>query len=933
VIAHRRTWTSAASPLGREDECRTLDEFLGPIREGLSRALVVSGEAGIGKTRLLQYAADAADGFLLATADGAESERPQGFSGLHRLLLPFLDRVGRLPAPQRDALSTAFGLATGPPADRFRVGLGALTLLAEIAAEQPLLCIVDDVQWLDRESLQALSFVARRLQADGVGLLFGLRDGPREEEATTLLDGVPVLALGGLNPLPARALLARTVSEPIDESVVDRVVAETGGNPLALIELTGGLTGEQLAGRAALPVVLPAGPQLEAHFLRRVQLLPPPAQDLLLLASAASPDDPAVFWRAVERFGLVPGDADPAVAERILVLGPEIQFRHPLIRSAVYGGADAGRRRRAHEVLAAVTDRGHDPDRRAWHRAAAALGPDESVAVELEQAAERARGRGGYSAQAAFLRRSAELSPSAADRAERLLAAARAYLVAGDRANAQSLLDQVTPELTGTRAQARAVRMNTTIMVAEARLNQAPVTLLDAAATLGDDDPALSRDLLHDALESALMARQGLIGTTTEAVAAAVLERSGSSPASGGVREQFLEAFAVREVEGYAPAVARLRAATTRLEAGAELDEVGIPLAVLVSMASDETWDGERRRPVLERLESFDREHGALAALRITLYSLAMCDLWDGRFTDAAARYAESTDLAVALGYPHDDAVNQVELMAWRGEEAVTRQLAEVGLRVYCEQLGIWSALHPAVNALSILELSLGHYRQALEHARASFETEGHGYGHRVLPNLIEAAVRSGDRATAEAGLARLTERTTASGTTWALGVLAVGRALLADDTSAEAFHLEALDHLGRTSIVTERARAHLLYGEWLRHRHRSADARRELRTAHTLFSTMGAIRFAERARVGLRATGEQGRLRTTEAGLELTAQEARIARLAAGGATNSEIAGRLYVTASTVEYHLNKVFRKLGLTSRRQLAQALGVVRPSGSG
>ncbi|WP_204358487.1 AAA family ATPase [Streptosporangium sp. 'caverna'] len=921
--------TSDSAPLlGRREERLALDRLVETVGEGLSGALVLVGEAGIGKTRLLEYAADAAAELQIARVAGVESETRLGFAALHRLLLPFLDRVDRLPAPQRDALGSAFGLVAGPPADRFLVGLATLTLLADVAGVRPLMCLVDDAQWLDRESLEVLAFAGRRLHADGVGLLLAVRDEPGGALA---LGGLPTFHVAGLAETDARGLLT-AVAGRLGPQVVERIITETRGNPLAMVELADELSGEQLAGGSLLPGPLPVGRRMEEHFLRQVRAMPAETQLLLLVASVAPPDDPALLWRATALLGLSPEAADVAVSEGILSLQNGLAFRHPLIRSAVYTGARAADRRRVHEALAAVIDPGRDPDRRAWHLASATVGIDEDVAAELERASERARSHGGYSAQGAFLLRAAELTPDPERRAGRLLASAGAHLVAGDPLVAQSLLERAVPGLNAPEMRAGAQQLRAAIEMFFARVTAVPSILLEAAATIGPLDERTVRGMLFQALEAAMVARRYTVGTTLVEVARTALKAPLAPSARATIPDLLLDAFATRIAVGYLPAVPLMRAAITALRTDPDLVEAGMPLAVLGWMAMADLWDDEGLRAVIERLDTFDRDQGALHALRFTLLDLASVELLAGRFGNAEAHHAEATEIATAVGMAADQLIYQVELLAWQGREAETRAAVDTVMNEWAEQRGTASTINHVLFSLTVLELSLGRYHEALACALRVYDDDEPGTGSLILANLVEAGVRAGDRAAASAALARLSERAWASGTSWALGMLARSRALMADDDHVEALYDESVEHLGRTTVATELARSHLLYGEWLRRRGRRSDARDRLRIAHDLFATMGATAFAERARTELLATGERARKRTEQTDHHLTPQETQVAGLAAGGATNAEIATRLFITASTVEYHLNKVFRKLDITSRRQLARTLHGEPPSGN-
>lgn len=919
-------FTTPPPLLGRTDECRALDELVGAVREGLSETLVLFGEAGIGKTRLLAHAAHAAQAVeasdVLRTAQvaGVEAEAQLGFAALHRLLLPFLDRLDELPGPQRDVLGTAFGLRAGPPADRFLAGLATLTLLSEAARSRPLICLVDDAQWLDRESLEVLSFVGRRLHADGVGLVICARDG---RPGASPLDGLPTLRLTGLSDADAFRLVADTPVGRLGRDALARIVAETAGNPLALIELAADLPGGARPGGALRFAPLPIGPQLESHFLRQVRALPEETQALLLVASVAPTDDPAVLWRAAAELGLSAHALDPAVAGGVLLRDRHPAFRHPLIRSAVHAGADPAQRRLVHRALAASTDRDTSPDRRAWHLAEATVGLDEEVATELERASERARGRGGYSAQAAFLARAAELTPDPLDRARRYAVAAQAHLVLSDAAMAMTVLDQAEsgPATPATRATTR--RLRATIDWFQGRSRLAPSALMAAAKDVVAFDERLARDMVFEALAAGMMAREHIVGLTLDELARTALDMPWDPELPPTLPDVVTAAHCTRIAEGYAAAVPRLRAAVDALRSS-ELVETGMPIALMAYAVGVDLWDDRGQRAVLERLAAASRAQGALHALGVALNTLAATEVWAGRFGAAEAYFDEAAEIGRALGLPPQGPSHSVELLAWQGREAELRVGVDLSIQVWGEQLGYAIVAGHARHAMTILELGAGRYQEALGWALPGYRSDAPGQGGRLLPDVVEAAVRVGDLATASEALARLTERASLSGTPWARGVSARSSALMAPDQQAEGLFEEALKYLADTSIGTELARTHLLYGEWLRRRKRRADARTQLRKAHEMFTDMGATGFAERARAELTATGERARKRTAQTEHDLTPQEKQVAGLAAGGATNAEIATRLFITTSTVEYHLNKVFRKLDITSRRQLAAPL---------
>jgi DNA-binding CsgD family transcriptional regulator len=907
--------------LGRGGDCGALNDLVATVRQGRSRSLVIVGEPGIGKTRLLRYAAQAADGVRTVSIAGVESELRLGFAALHRMLVPFLDRISLLPAPQRDALGSAFGLAAGPPADRFLVGLSVLTLLADAAADQPLIWLVDDAHWLDRESLEVLGFVGRRLHADSIGLLFGVREA---SPGLTALDGLPTRHLRGLDPAAARALLATNISGSLNARVAARIIAETGGNPLALLELAGQLTPDQLAGRSPLPQRLPAGRHLHGHFLRQVQMLPPATGSFLLLAAAASSDDPAPLWRAAALLGLGPDAADPAVARDIVSVDPRVAFRHPLIRAAVYEGARPADRRGVHDALATIAGRDGFPDQAAWHRAAATVVPDENVAADLERSAARAERRGGYVAQAMFLARAAELTPDARERAVRLFAAAQAHLVAGDGALAEASLDLAAPRLAEAGLHAAAQRLRASIAVFFSRHKDAPALLLDTVAAVGPADVPLIRGMLFEALQAALVARQHTAGTTLAEVAHAALRAPADPAGAVTAIDLLLDGLATRIAVGYSSAVPLLRAAVAALCTDDQPAPAAIPATILGQFAADDLWDDEGRRAMLRRAEAVQRRHGALGALRVILAGLSTSELWAGRLAEAEARYFEAAEISALIGLPQPASTGVLlDLRAWQGREQESRALAAT-TEQWGEERGAAVLGFFALIGLTLLELSLGRYVEALSWAMRIYDDDPPGFGNRILPEIVEAGARGGDHHAAHAALSRLADRATASGTPWALGVLARSRALLARDADAETFYRAAIAHLSATSVRTELARAHLLYGEWLRRQKRRKDARSQLRTARDMFDAMGAAAFARRTRAELLAVGDSLHQPAERPGPDLTPQEAQVSRLAAAGATNAEIATHMFVTTSTVEYHLSKVFRKLNITSRRQLATAL---------
>ena len=821
-----------------------------------------------------------------------------------------LGRLGQLPIPQRDALNTAFGMSAGPPPDRFLVGLAVLSLLADAAEEQPLVCIVDDAQWLDRVSVQTLAFVARRLLAERVGLVFALRASGDEHE----LEGLPELVIEGLVTADARQLLDATIPGPLDPRVRDRILGEAGGNPLALLELPRGE--KPLAGGFGLPVEMALTNRIEQGFVGQLTPLPAPTRRLLLLAAAEPVGDVPLLWRAAERLGIGPEAAEPAEAAALIDIGARVRFRHPLVRSAAYRAAPASERREVHRALADVTDAGLDPDRRAWHRARATEGPDEAVAGELERSADRAQGRGGLSAAAAFLQRAAELTPDPALRVKRLLAAAQAKLDVADAMSAADLLAAAELGPVDELQRARLERLRAQIAFASRRGRDAPPLLLAAARRLDPLDAALARETYLEAIASAMFA--GRLGTGPDVHEVAEAARASHRvPAPGPA--WLLDAMVTRFTEGYAASVEPLSRA---LRAFGEPDGGGADrrwLWLACRLAQD-LWDDELWHLLATRGVRVARETGALNLLPNALNYLAVLNVHSGAFGTAAELVAEVDSITQATGIPPLRYAASTLLVA-RGDQAQALSLLEWGWRNVTER-GEGSALGLASWLYALLYNSQGHYGEALAAARRACEYEDViAYGW-ALVELIEAAVRSdGQPEEAAAALDRLSERTRASGTEWALGIEARCRALLSDD---ESLYRESVERLARSRAVVELARSRLLYGEWLRRENRRVDAREQLRAAHEMFSRMGAAAFAERARRELAATGETVRKRTVETVDELTTQEAQVARLAAQGRTNPEIGAQLFISPRTVEYHLHKIFPKLGISSRRELRRAL---------
>jgi len=897
---------------GRRSECAVLDGMLAAVREGESRTLVVRGEAGVGKTALLDYLLERASGCRIVRAAGVESEMELAFASLHQLCAPMLDRVGRLPAPQRDALEIAFGLRAGAAPDRFLVGLALLSLLSDVAEERPLLGVVDDAQWMDQASAQALAFAARRLFAEPVGLVFAAREAAEE------LRGLPDLEVRGLGNGDARALLGSVVRFRLDERVRDRIVAETRGNPLALLELPRGFTATQLAGGFGLVGEHALSGRIQESFLRRLGALAAETRLLLLVAAAEPVGDPLLVWGAAERLGTDASAAAAAATEGLLAIGERVTFRHPLVRSAVYRSASPQERSTVHQALAEVTDAQVDADRRAWHLAAAATGPDEAVALELERSAGRAQARGGLAAAAAFLQRSLALTRDRARRTDRALAAAQASLQAGAFDAALRLLATAEAGSLDEFQTARAELLRGQIAFASGVGSDAPPLLLKAAQRLERLDPKLARETYLDAWGAALFAgRLALLEVSRAA-------RSAPPPAHPPrPSDLLLDGLATLITDGPTAAAPMLRRATSVFAGNQVPAEDSFRWGWLLPGACTALWDDESYRAINARQLQLARDAGALARLPIDLTALAVYMTRWGDFARAAEAIAE-IDAVTEATATRIAPYSAMMLAAFRGREPEASTLIESATKDATAG-GQGTGVQTAQWVAAILFNGLGRYEQALAAARQASEgTPNISVTDWALTELIEASTRTGEDRLATDALERLAEATHASDTDWGLGIEARSRALLSEGETAERLYREAIKRLGRTRLRPELARAQLLYGEWLRREGRRTDARAQLRTAHDLLAAIGMEAFAERARIELQATGERVRKRTVATHDELTAQERHIAQLARDGLSNSEIGTRLFLSPRTVEWHLRKVFTKLGISSRMGLHDAL---------
>jgi DNA-binding CsgD family transcriptional regulator len=902
--------------IGRDAECRRLDSLLEALRRGESRALVIRGEAGVGKTTLLEHlTAQAADCHVISVT-AVESEMELAFAALHQLCAPMLSELEVLPPPQRDALRITFGLHEGPVPDRFLVCLAVLGVLAEVADKRPLVCLLDDEQWMDHASAQALSFVARRLGAESVGLVFSART-PSPE-----LAGLPELVVQGLAGRDAETLLSSVVAGPVDARVRDGIIAETNGNPLAVLELARSLNRGEFAGGFGQPAAFGLPARIEDGFRRRADDLPADGRRLLLLAASEPLGDPLLMWRAAGRLGIGAEAAEFVSDAGLVEFGPRVRFCHPLARSAVYSTADPEQRRQVHRALAESTDADADPDRRAWHLAEATVGPDEGIAAELESAAGRAERRGAQAAAAAFYERASMLTLDPVRHAERALAAAQAHLQAGafDAASRSLVTAEDGPPDPLQRARVDLLRGQ--IAFASSAGSEAPALLLKAAQQIAPLDSPLARQTYLDAWMAATFAGRFSGAGNIYEIAWAARSAAATAPSSRP-SDLLLYGLVVLVTEGRAAAAPTLsRVASIFAEQEIAMEE-GLRWTWAASLAAVIMWDEASWHAALVRQLNTVREAGLLVHLPIYLNSLAINAAWRGDFTTADALIAEADAIANATGAGLARFA-AVLVAGLRESEPEARELIEAetgGARL----AGQGAAVQWCQFSSAVLYNGYGRYHEALEAAQQASEEAPELYVSMwALPELIEAASRTGNTGLAADALAQLIEATRVAGTDWALGIEARSRALVISGRDAEDSYREAVVRLGRTHLRTEVARAHLVYGEWLRRDRRRGEAREQLRSALDMFDQMGMKAFAERATQELRATGETARRRSVETRSELTAQEDQVAKLARDGLSNSEISARMFISTYTVQYHMRKVFTKLDITSRNQLGRAL---------
>ncbi len=901
--------------IGRRNECGFLDDLLARARAGRSGVLVVRGEAGIGKTELLNHLLDRATGCRVVRATGVKSEMELSYAGLHQLCAPLLSHLDDLPEPQRNALRTAFGMQVGDPPDRFLVGLATLSLLAGAVGDEPLLCLVDDAQWLDRVSAQTLEFVARRLLAESILLVLAVRESGSRE----ILADLPELPLRGLNERESRRLLDSVVTGPLDQRVRDRIIAETRGNPLALLELPRGLTAVEMAGGLGGSETRPLSGQIEAGFLRRIRSLPPEARRLLLIAAAEPVGDVALLRNAAERLAI---SVDTAVAHAeasgLMTLGTWVRFRHPLVRSAVYRAVGFEERRRVHRALADSIDAGLYPERRVWHLASAATGPDEAVAAELEGSAGRAYERGGIAAAAAFLHRATELTPDPVRRGARALAAAQAEYQAGSFDAARNLVGAAELSHLDEVGAARATLLRGQILSASKSAGAGLPLLLEAAERLQPYDSELACQTYRDAVYAALTAGRLATGGVRD-VAEAVLSAPGHVDTAS--REGLLLTGLARVItEGYSVGAPILREAVEAFRTGELSREQGLGWLPLVCRMAHSTWDFAAWSELSARLVDLARGNGALAVLPSALLLRLSNRVFAGDLRGADSLAVEANAIGEATGSSFFAHYGALVVEPFKGRESTTRQAIEAVThdRLLRDE---GKAATATQWAAAVLYNGLGRYEEAYASAeRGCANPQELGLSLQSRVELVEAAVRLGRTAHAAEAVRTIEEMAQVSGTAWALGISAATRALMSEGQAADDLHQEAIEQLDTAQARMDGARARLRYGEWLRREQRRAEARSQLSEAHEMLGEAGAEAFAERARRELQTAGAKVRKRASATPVVLTAKEVEIARLAQRGFTNPEIGARLLLSPHTVEWHLRKVFAKLGISSRKEI-------------
>ncbi|OFE15206.1 hypothetical protein BA895_22685 [Humibacillus sp. DSM 29435] len=896
---------------GRERERAQVESLLDHVLSGRSRSLVVTGETGLGKTTLLRYAEERAQRFRVVRITGIESEMEYPLAGLGALWSQLDTGAIDLPGPQAAAVEVALGHAHGPVPDQFLVALALLTALSQASQKQPILCVVDDVQWLDRGSRQALGFTSRRLHAESVAMVYAVRRPHRVPE----LDGLDELTLGPL-PDAVGAELLRRRAGLLDEAMIRRILLESRGNPLVLEEVSDGIERTRLAtGYLDFGDVTEWTP-VERLYAGRITALPPDTRLLLLVAAADLTGDVGLLWSAATRLGIDEAAAEPAVCDELLRIGDVVGFRHPLIRSTVYREAPPSDRKRVHRALAHSIDADAEPDRHSWHLARAATRPDETLAGALERSADRALSRGGARAAALFLQRAAMLTPDPSRRGTRALAAAVAAVTASEFDDALDLLALVErcPADSLRRGQVQSLRAQISFLTV--RGADAVSLYLEAARWFETSDPLAARQAYLDAFEAAGFAGRLSTAGSLDDVARAALAAP-RAPDPPRAVDLLLDGVAARQLKGGAAGIEALKAGIAHVRNDLESPCIWTALRMCIYLCDDESWEVLARRAV-----STARQSAALAHLPVGLEFLAGLLTLRGDFAAAAALMNDHDDVVAVAGVPPRPYVRLL-IAAWTASEHDTQHLID-GVIAEGSDRGEGNVIAFGNYSRAVFHNGHGRYELALASAQASLREPTGGAWAPI--ELIEAATHLGTPGVARPAYEQLVAEADASGTHWALGRAARCRAMLGERRTTEDEYRQSLDHLGRTPMVADRARSQLLYGEWLRRENRRVDARAQLRPALEAFTAMGALGFAERTRIELAATGERARRRVADTHHDLTPQELQIARSAAAGATNAEIAERLYVSASTVDYHLRKVYRKLGITSRRRLREALPV-------
>ncbi|MEX5637158.1 helix-turn-helix transcriptional regulator [Parafrankia sp. FMc2] len=931
--------------LGREAEQRRVGSLLETARGGRGGALLVCGEPGIGKTALLETAASDAvsEGFRLLRVDGYEAESALPFASVHRLTIPFRGHLPVLPERQQLALQVATGAVDGPPPDRYLVGLGVLGLLASAStapageaipageAAPPIVCVVDDAHLLDAESLDVLAFVARRLEAERVALVFAARD---ESWVAERMAGLPVLRLGGLGTEAAVRLLRSALREPIDAAAAARIADATGGSPLALIDLADELTVQQLTRSSVAVEPIPVGSRLEACYLRQIRGADPRLQAWLLVAAAESTGDVDLIRAAARRLGLVDIVGDEAELAGLVELGASLSFRHPLVRSATYHGAPGAERRRAHRALSAEAEARGIVELAAWHAAKATVGTDEQVADRLERVADLAGHRGGLMSRASVLTQAAALTPPGPARNGRLVAAAEAALAAGAAGLAKSLANEVADvaEAGGTggtgrtgekalaaldpvtRGRLTKVRVDHTFFTAGPAVVRGAADMLAVAACFRGHDVGAEQDALLDAFHRALAVEREGREVTLPVLGRRLLDGAGLAH---GVAGTILRALGTYILRPYREAVPELRAALDVVSGltGADLMRYGaISIALTTAL-----WDETATRDILERTAAAARERGALPVLDTTLWILSLTLLHSGT-PRLADQYVEQVrELRRAIGYDAEHVVN-VALLAWSGGPRDQVEAAAGAARA----AGFGGVYASGVGALAVRDLAEGRYDEAYTRLKPLVDDPFLQVTPLEYPDFVEAASRSGRLAQAVGVAALLEDLASVNGSVWTRGAAQRSRALVSDDHEAEAHYAAAVATFRPTVLALQLGRSHLVYGEWLRRARRRREAREHLRQAVEIFADAGAPAFTHRARTELEATGQRLPAGQPRRALDLTPQEGTVARLAAAGRTNAEISATMFISTNTVDYHLRKIFQKLGVTSRRQLASRL---------